>query len=277
MTKVQVDVKKRPAHYATRTVTRIWQEIPMPDNPYLAENCRCFGYDIMDLAKKSSYVDVLFLLFTGELPDEQQAQLLETLMIGFINPGPRHPATRAAMNAGVGKTKTSHILPIALSVLSGTHLGGEEVEQCMRFLSKNIKQNPQETAEGYAPRPHSDEGDFHIVPGFGARFGGVDPLPGKIATHLQTLPGAGSAIQWGAEFVDILTPQGMGWLDTGVVAATLCDLGFHPRNGAGIYQLLRAPGLLAHGMELANKPITAMPFLDEEHYLIAPQARKKQP
>jgi citrate synthase len=66
----------------------------------------------------------------------------------------------------------------------------------------------------------------------------------------------------------------MGWLSTGVAAAAFCDLGFHPRVGAGLYQLLCAPGLLAHGFELANKPITAMPFLDEEHYVIDQNAKK---
>lgn len=58
----------------------------------------------------------------------------------------------------------------------------------------------------------------------------------------------------------------MGWLARGVAAATMCDLGFHPRVRAGIFQLISAPGLLAHGLELTNKPITAMPFLHEHHY-----------
>ena len=60
----------------------------------------------------------------------------------------------------------------------------------------------------------------------------------------------------------------MGWLATGVVAAVLTDLGFPPRAAAGIYQIISAPGLLAHGVELANKPLTAMPFISDEDYII---------
>jgi citrate synthase len=66
----------------------------------------------------------------------------------------------------------------------------------------------------------------------------------------------------------VLAARSLGWLNTGVVAAVLVDLGFHPRDGAGVFQLLGAPGLLAHGMELANKPVTAMPYVDDEHYVI---------
>lgn len=97
--------------------------MPSPDNPYIAEHCRCRGYDLFELVQKRSFVDIIYLLLRGELPTKDQAQLFETLLVALINPGPRHPATRAAMNAGVGKTNTAHILPIALPVLGGDHLG----------------------------------------------------------------------------------------------------------------------------------------------------------
>lgn len=139
MTKQKFQVRKRDEQFTDRTVTRIWQEEPLPENPYLAEKCRCHGYDILELAKKRSFVDVLFLLFQGELPDPNQAQLLERLMIALVNPGPRHPATRASMNAAVGKANPAHILPTGLAVLSGAYLGGEEVSAAMRFLWKNSK------------------------------------------------------------------------------------------------------------------------------------------
>jgi citrate synthase len=60
----------------------------------------------------------------------------------------------------------------------------------------------------------------------------------------------------------------MGWLTTGVAAAVFCDLGFQPKIGGALFQLLGAPGLAAHGLELANKPITAMPYISDENYVI---------
>lgn len=136
------NVQDRKEEYTTRTLTRIWDEQASEQNPYLARSCRCRGYDLADLMEKRSFIDVLYLLLRGGLPTKDQAELLETLMIAFINPGPRHPATRAAMNAGVGKTYTAHILPIALSVLGGDHLGGNEVAEAMLFLKNHLKAEP---------------------------------------------------------------------------------------------------------------------------------------
>ena len=267
-------VRKRNMTFASRTVTRIWQETPSEKNPYLAEQCRCHGYDILELAQKRSFADVLFLLFQGELPTPEQARMLETLLIVLINPGPRHPATRAAMNAAVSKTHTQHLLPIGLSVLGGAHLGAAEVLASMRCLAENLKRLPAEVAREclFAPRPA--EGDFHPIPGFGSRFGGIDPMPRQMATLLVSLPGAGRALAWGEGFTEALAPYDMGWLAPGVAAAVLHYLGFSPWAGGGLFQLACAPGILAHGLELADKPITAMPFLDEEHYVIAAEARK---
>lgn len=269
--------KLRPAQYATRIVTRIWQEEPLPENPYLASRCRCHGYDILELMRKRSFVDVLFLLLNGELPTPKQSELLEALMIGLINPGPRHPATWAAMNTAIGRTNPAHILPVSMAVLGGDHLGGGQVEAGIRFLLKEQKNDPANCAAGLlnAQSP-PDSGDWHIAPGFGSRYGGIDPLPQKIAAKLFRLPGSGSALSWGCGFVDAIKTAKLGWLTTGVAAAVFCDMGFHPRAGAGLFQLISGPGLLAHGLEMANKPMTSMPFLDEKHYVIAEKARKKK-
>lgn len=261
--------------FAGRTATQIWQEQEAATNPYLAASCRCHGYDLFELMQKRSFVDVLHLLFLGELPDHDRSELLQTLMIAFINPGPRHPAGRAAMNAGVSRSNTAHILPIALSVLGGAHLGGEEVGAAMRFFHAHLHRDPAEVAAevmGTAAPPR--EGDRHPVPGFGSRFGGIDPLQSAIVRQLKALPGCGACLHWGNCLAEELHPQGLGWLSPGVAAAVFVDMGLPPRAGAGFFQLLCAPGLLAHGLEMADKPITAMPFLDEEHYVIAAEARK---
>ena len=37
-------------------------------------------------------------------------------------------------------------------------------------------------------------------------------------------------------------------------------------TGRSLFQLLAAPGLLAHGLEMANKPLSAMPFVSDDNY-----------
>lgn len=264
MTQQTRKVERRNEVFAQRPATRIWQEIPSESNPYIAEGCRCHGYNLMELVEKRSFVDVLYLLFRGELPNPDQSDLLEKLMICLINPGPRHPATRAAMLAGVGKTDPSHIVPISLNVLSGKYLGTKEVEEGIRFLCKEQSRDPELVAIEYVDAEELP----HPTPGFGNRFGGIDQLPKVFAQRLANLPGAGKTLIWGCDFAKVLNRYGMGWLATGVAAAVLADLGFAPRAGAGLFQIISAPGLLAHGVEMAYKPLTAMPFPTDEDYIL---------
>lgn len=269
MSNIHGKVRRRAEEFTQRAATKIWQESAAPENPYLAESCRCHGYDLLELMEKRGFVEVLLLLFQGELPNREQARLLEQLMISLINPGPRHPATRAAMCAGVGKTDTTQILPVALTVLSGEFLGAGEIEEGMRFLRKEAKNNPREVAASLLSgtvRP--DAGDWHVVPGFGCRFGGIDQLVTRQARILMETPAAGKCLVWGCAFAEALEAHGHGWLATGLAAAVFADLGIQPRLGPGLFQLLCAPGVLAHGMELANKPLTALPFVKDEDYII---------
>jgi citrate synthase len=268
MTTERGKVESRNDVFAERTTTKIWQEIENQNNPYLADSCLCHGYDLLELTQKRSFVEVLYLLFRGDLPDSDQARLLEQLMIALINPGPRHSATRAAMNAAVGGTDREHILPIALSIFGGSHLGAAEVEPAMDWLRKQRKHDPQQLAhELIANGTPPEEGDWHIAPGFGSRFGGVDPMPAKVASHLSGLPGKHETLSWGCKFADALNGHSLGWLTPAIAAAVFTDLGLSPRAGAGLFQLLGAPGLLAHGVELSNKPVTAMPFVKDENYV----------
>ena len=262
-------VRSRNEAFVEKVNTRIWEECPDTDNPYIAETCRCHGYDIQDLMQQRSFIDVFYLLFRGELPNVEQAKLLECLMIALLNPGPRHPATRAAMNAGVGKTESVHILPIALAIMGGEHLGAGCIEASMRFLRKQIKTDPTVLAQQLiesSDRP--EQGDWEIAPGFGSRYGSIDIVPQKMATQLLELPASGKCLEWGQLFASSLSDQQLGWHMTGLAAAVMADLGFQPRMGAGLFQLMSAPGLFAHGIELANKPTTAMPFIKDENYVI---------
>lgn len=264
-------VRSRNEPFVQRVATRIWNELPSDDNPFIASHALCHGYDLFELMEKRSFVDVFYLLFRGELPGKADAQLLQTLMIALINPGPRHPATRAAMNVGVGKTNPVHILPIAAAVLGGEHAGGGIVEESMRFLRKQQKLDAQQVASNllqqYETTTNADE-QFLIAPGFGRHQGGVDLLAKNIATQLCALEASGKALQWGCQLAASMESQGIGWMTTGIAAAVFADLGFQPRAGGSLFQLLGAPGLVAHGIELANKPITAMPFVSDENYVI---------
>ncbi len=262
-------VRSRNENFVEKSSTRIWKEWASIDNPYIPSRISCHGYDLFELVKNSSFSEVFFLLFKGEIPDKKDAKLFESLMIALINPGPRHDATRAAMNAGVGKTSSVHILPIALAVFGGEYLGAGKIEEIMRFLRKSQKLDVGEFSNDILNKLELDQLTEQDIPGFGNIYGGVDLVSTKIAEILLGLSKPDSALEWGCKLVEKLKDKGIGWLPTGLASAVLSDLGFHPRAGSCLYQLLSAPGLAAHGIELANKPITAMPYVKDEDYVIA--------
>ena len=253
-------VKSRNEPFAEKASTSIWYETPAVDNPYIAQAAYCHGYNIVELMAKRSYIDVIFLLFRGELPFPDQAELLQQLMIALINPGPRHPATRAAMNTGIGKTDPLHILPISTAIYAGEYTGAREVENAMHFFADSSGKNSEDL--------FSLASEDHAPAGFGVRHGGIEMMAIQLAAHLKQLPGAGRVLHWGDELAQHLLPTGKSWLLTGVAAAVLTDLGFSPRAGSCFFQLSGAPGLLAHGLEMAGKPILAMPFVSDENYVV---------
>lgn len=260
-------VRSRNETFTQRTTTTIWSEVPNDTNPYIADSALCHGYDLFELMEKRSFIDVFYLLFRGELPTRPEAQLLQKLMIALINPGPRHPATRAAMNAGVGKTNPAHIIPIASALLGGHYLGGGEVEKAMQFFQQIIQDNPEQHAKKILAEL-SDENKNQLAPGFGTRHGSIEIMASRIANQLSLLDGAGPNLKCGCMLASAFEPYGFSWLTTGVAAAVFLDLGFQPRTGACLFQLIGANGLLAHGLELSSKPIHAMPFVSDEHYVI---------
>lgn len=260
------EVKRRGDVFASKAKTKIWQEKASDDNPYIAETSFCHGYELFDLMDSCSFVEVLFVLFKGELPTPAEAMLLEKLMIGLINPGPRHPATRAAMNAGVGKTNPVHILPIAASIMGGERDCAGTIEYCMRFFRKQCRHSAAQSVSQI--RRTLEVPHWGDTPGFGQTYGGIDLQAEKLASYLNTLGAAGDLLTWGAQFSQLLKTYGAGWLNVGVAAAVFGDLGFHPKLGGPLYQLLTAPGLIAHGVEYASKPLTSMPYVEDDHYAI---------
>lgn len=262
-------VERRPEHFAERVECGFWLEQPAPDNPYVAAEAYCHGYDLRELLARCSYWEYLYLLFTGRRCNAAQHGLLEKLGIALANPGPRHPATRAAVTAAVSKADPVHILPLGLNVLGGAHLGAAEAGAAMTFLRRHLKHDPLEEARLRADAADASADELRPAPGFGTRHRGIDLMAVDLGRALARLPGAGEALAWAHAFAaELQHLERGGWLMPAVAAAALLDLGFHPKTGPGLFQWLSAPGLLAHAFEMSNKPLTALPFIDDSHYHI---------
>lgn len=268
--------------YSGKAQTKITLEIPDDDNPYISQASYLHGYNLTELIDKKSFTDTLLLLFTGELPQAYQTDLLNRLMVALINLGPRHQSVKAAMVAGVSKTNTEHLLPIGLSVLGGHSNGANEVANCVTFLINNIKNPPETVAKSFIAEIKNEElikGEFHLCPGFGNQYGSIDTLANSLMEHVFTpLVNNNSFpsdyLSWVISFNQFLKPHNFGLLKTGLAATVFCELGIPARESIGLFQLLCAPGIFAHGVEQTHKPITAMPMLSDEQHIYQPQVKE---
>ncbi|MFA7555628.1 MAG: citrate synthase [Spongiibacteraceae bacterium] len=255
-------VERRDETFAEAIETKIWCETASESNPYIAQKNLVHGYDHLELMAKKSYSEMTFLMLKGELPGKDELALFDATLVALSNLGPRHAATRAVMNASVSKTDITHLLPLALSILSGAHLGAKEVFDSVRFIRKNMNKDPEAVLATLL-----DAGDQKVhMPGFGARFGDVEIIPEQMAAQLASFVAAGKGLDWCQRLIGIAKEYNVGWFITGVASAAFVDLGFTPKAAAGLFQMAVSPGLLAHGIEMSNKPITAMPFVAEDKY-----------
>jgi citrate synthase len=261
----QADAKSNDFNYAKKTSSSIYYEAPS-DNAFVAKNSYLHGYEYQNLSEKKSFTEMLFLLFSGELPTPNQSYLLDALMKQLMCLGPRDDATRAAMLAGIGKSGAENILPTALLAASGEQSGALEVEKSHQFIQQHLECNPEVLAESLLVKINR-ETDIHghICPGFGAYYGEANHVFSGFMNRVN-IDGQYGVLSWCQRFVNTLEKHNMGWLDTGMSAAIFLQLGVKARESIGLYQLLRAPGLLAHGMEQTHKPLASMPFVEDQHY-----------
>jgi citrate synthase len=261
MTSPSAEVRSRGDEFTPRLATKITQEVPNPENPYQAQSIRIHGYDHTALMQGCEVSDVIYLLFRGELPSQQERELFRELSIAMINPGPRHPASQASITAGVGKTISVNVLPIALTVYGGEFDGVANVEEAMRLYRRNARK-PAAIFASTIQQPQNG-----VLSGFGTLYGDPDLYAEQLLQQLVERHG-GQVLTWVWDLHSHLKPLGIGIQKSGICAAVLCDLGFQPRQGSGLMQLFAAPGLLAQGLEFANKPLTSMLFEPDENYHI---------
>jgi len=244
--------------------TRICQELPTKSNPFVARERRLYGYAIDELWGRCTLSEVIYLMIGGELPTRERARLLECLMIGLSNLGPRDVGIRAAMTAGISKTHEELLLPIGLLACGGSNNGNTEIALAHRYIREHLQHDPQDLG-ATTLAAHLAPTDTPM-PGFGSTYGSEDPILTRLANACIELSIDTPALRWGQKVVTTLAPHGHGWRFPGLVAAASLDLGFGERESIAVGQLARAPGIAAQGLEQLHHPIHHSRFLEDEHY-----------
>ena len=247
--------------------SKIWEEIPEPDNPFAAAACYCSGYDVYgDLLGKISWIEYLYLLFKLEPPTKDQAKLLEGLAVAIANPGPRDLSVRGAMNGGVGGSTAAACLMAALAPGAGQYGGAREVYLAVKLWNKcGVDLNCwQESVKNYEKDEKLEVWpEMEHPPGF-------DPHGVSCATPVkQTLKylsgiSSGAALKWLLAYqTEVEQAADCPLAMTGVVAAALVDLKFDAEQAEILFLLLRLPGAAAHALEQKHQGWRKYPFFSD--------------
>lgn len=251
--------------------TRIWHEVPEPNNPFAAKAARCFGYDVYgEILGRASWAQMIYLLFKGEVPSTAQATLLENLAVALANPGPRDPSVHAAMCGGVGGSPAAASLLAALAVGAGSSGGARDLYLALTAWSQ-LGPEPDLWLDSWrgwidSPPVRPDEAwpDAGHPPGF-------DPNGVTTATTiLQTLEclastRAGPRLPWLlAHREDLEARARLPISIIGVAAAAFADLGLTPDQGEMLLLLLRLPGAAVHALEQPTYGFKQFPFYPVE-------------
>lgn len=262
------DVKALPPDTVT---TRIWQEIPEDANPHAVKQAFCHGYDVFGaMVGQARWVEMVYLLLKGEVPNAWQVDLLEALAVGLANPGPRDPSVHAAMCGGIAGSNAAASLMAALAVGAGGEGGAREVFRMMEqwlattALPASAEEWLSDAAKILAHR--AEPGEIEIwplmdhPPGLGGHPGGT---PATVRKFLQVLAAASgtprlSWLELHRERLEALS--GRPLTISGVAATAFADLGLTAAEGEMLFLLFRLPGAMAHALEQRTHGYVRFPF-----------------
>ncbi|MET0940203.1 MAG: citryl-CoA lyase [Mesorhizobium sp.] len=223
---------------------------------------RLRGYEIQDLIGKISFPAMIWLMLRGDLPSEQEAELLGIALAAAVDHGPQAPSiaiARMAATCGVG---INSAMASAINVLGDVHGGAGE--QALIFFGEiaaamDTGLSMEVAVSIRLDRFFSEEKGY--VPGLGHRFHPVDPRAPRLLQLVREFAGRGvingrfAAI---AKTVEAHVAARKGKLIPlnidGATAVIYGELGFPPPLTRGLFVLSRSVGILAHAWEQSQQP-----------------------
>lgn len=199
------------------------------------------GYDLSELIKNKSFVDVIFLVLKGELPNEKETRMLNALLTAAIDHG---IGTSSAMTSRiVASAGNSMHTALAAGVLTMGKLHGGATEDAAKFFAENINEkNVGELVKSLKERKVR-------LPGFGHKVLTHDHRTDVLFTVAKETGFYGQhcrlAEEMGAE-LNKISAKPLPLNIDGAMAAIILDMGFHWQMAKGFFIIGRVPGLVAH-------------------------------
>ncbi|MBR8742365.1 citryl-CoA lyase [Nocardiopsis sp. MG754419] len=217
------------------------------------------GYPVQDVIGRHGFIEVVWLMLRGELPDPARARMLEAAMVSGVDHGPQAPSIAAARMAATCGLGLNNAVATGVNLLGDVHGGAGQ--QCVALLDRMAELRSEgadvDEVAGSIVAEYRERGGY--VPGFGHRFHPKDPRRDPLLTMVREAVEEGLVDPGPLESALALEkalaerrgrPVPMN-ID-GATATVYASLGFAAELARGLFVLSRSVGILAHAWEESN-------------------------
>jgi citrate synthase len=208
------------------------------------------GYKLDELMGKVSFARLVYLLFKGELPDENTGKLIDAILVSSIDHGTTPPSALSAIT--VASTGSPLNASVAAGILAISEYHGGAIEECMHIVrSARQKMQDQKISPVLAVQQVISEyrQQNRRLSGFGHRLHTDDPRTKKLFKLAEEYGLAGSYIELALNFereIEKVLGKKLPLNVDGAIAVLLCELDFDPMFANAFFMIARMPGLVAH-------------------------------
>ncbi|MGH9480948.1 MAG: citryl-CoA lyase [Terriglobales bacterium] len=218
-----------------------------------AENLRIRGYEIGELMRQAGFVEVIFLLHRGRLPQPGERKLLDAMLVGVADHGAGAPSCAAARLVASGNRQSLSAAVAAGLLAVGDEHGGAGA-RCMEMIAAAAARMRSEglTAAAAAAGAVAEvrQGGRRL-PGLGHRVHLRDPRVAVLfdLAREEGLAGTGVEFMTALEAAAAAAIKPLPLNIDGALGALLYDLGFAPAAGMFLFLIGRVAGLTAEVAE----------------------------
>ena len=208
------------------------------------------GMPIENLIGNKSFVEMIWLMTTGDQINGKKSALLEAALVAAVDHGPQAPSIAAARMSATCGVDINNSLATGINVLGDIHGGAGQ--QALE-LYVEIKKEGIENIDNVLKKHKDMNGGF--IPGFGHRFHKpTDPRAPRLIELVNAAADQGEVSgvfsEIACEIEERLSnkkPVPMN-ID-GATAVIYAELGCPPPLARGLFCISRSVGILAHTWE----------------------------
>ena len=215
---------------------------------------RVRGHDVLDLMRRATFTDLIYLLHHDRLPTPAERRLVDAILIGVADHGAGAPSCAAARLAASGNRQSpAAAIAAGVATIGDEHCGAGS--GCMELIATGLDRARRDTRsfeEVAAQLVDEANAARTRLPGFGHRVHStIDPRVNVLFTLARESGLSGDGIRFARALEDAIrrTIKPIPLNIDGALAAILIDLGLPPMVGKLLFIVGRVAGLSAEVLE----------------------------